>query len=167
MKRRLDKQFFVICHNIRSTYNVGSIFRTADAVRINKIYLCGYTSAPPNEKIAKVALGAEKTVPFESVKSAVGLIKKLKSNGVKIIALENNIKQGTRSHTKFGVGVNYLKFKPKFPLALVLGNEVEGLPKSILNLADKIIYLPMFGAKESLNVSVAFGIAAYEIKKFL
>lgn len=157
MKRRLDKQFFVICHNTRSTYNVGSIFRTADAVGINKIYLTGYTPAPANEKISKVALGTEKTVPFESVKSTVKLIKKLKSNGVQIIALENNIKQG----------ISYLKLKPKFPLALVLGNEVEGLSKKILQLADKVIYLPMAGKKESLNVSVAFGIAAYEIKKFL
>lgn len=157
MKRKLNKQFFVVCHNIRSAYNIGSIFRTADAIGIDKIYLSGFTPTPPNEKIAKVALGAEKNTQFESVKSAIKLIKKLKSDGVQIIALENNVKQGG----------NYLKFKPKFPLALVLGNEVEGLPKSILNLADKIIYLPMAGVKESLNVSVAFGIAAYEIKKYL
>lgn len=157
MRKKINNKFFAICCNIRSAYNVGSIFRTADAIGVNKIYLCGYTPAPPNQKITKVALGTEKTMPFESAKSAVRLIKKLKSDGIKIIVLENNLKEG----------INYLKFKPKFPLALVLGNEVEGISQKILQLADKIIYLPMAGKKESLNVSVAFGIASYEIKKYL
>lgn len=156
MKGEKKNQFFVVCHNIRSTFNVGSIFRTSDAVGVDKIFLCGYTPAPPNEKITKVSLGAEKSVPFESYKQTTRLIKKLKKGGVKIIALENNVRDA----------IHYLKFKPKFPLALVLGNEVGGLPKTILALADAIIFLPMRGKKESLNVSVVFGIAAYEINRF-
>ncbi len=153
MIKKKKEIFFVICHNIRSTYNVGSIFRTADAVGVSKIYLCGYTPSLPNEKISKVALGAEKLIPYQTVKSTTWLIKKLKSEGVKIVALENNIEKG----------INYSKFKPIFPIALILGNEVKGLPKNILNISDKIIYLPMKGGKESLNVSVAFGVAAYKI----
>lgn len=149
-----QNSFFVIAHNIRSAFNVGSIFRTADAVGIDKIYLCGYTPCPPDNKIKKVALGADDSVPFESFKSSVSLIKRLKKQGVKIIALENNLEEG----------IDYKKFKPVFPLALVLGDEVNGLSKNILKLADKIIYLPMIGKKESLNVSVAFGVAAYHLR---
>ncbi|MBI3458670.1 TrmH family RNA methyltransferase, partial [Candidatus Azambacteria bacterium] len=119
----------------------------------NKIYLCGYTPCPPDNKIKKVALGADDSVPFESCKSTTSLIKRLKKQGVKIVALENNLEEG----------IDYRKFKPQFPLALVLGNEVRGLSKTILNLADVIIYLPMIGQKESLNVSVAFGVASYGI----
>jgi len=155
LMKKQENQFFVICHNIRSTHNVGSIFRTADAVGVDKVYLCGYTPTPPNDKITKVALGAEKTMPWESHTSTMRLIKKLKKDGATIVALENNVKGA----------MNYLKFKPRFPLALILGNEVGGLPKSILALADRVIALPMKGEKESLNVSVAFGIAAYEINK--
>jgi tRNA G18 (ribose-2'-O)-methylase SpoU len=153
MPKKNPNDFFVIAHNIRSAFNVGSIFRTADAVGINKIYLCGYTPTPPDQKIKKVALGADDLVPFESFKSATSLIKRLKKQGVKIIALENNLEEG----------IDYRKFKPQFPLALVLGNEVNGLSKTILKLADQIIYLPMVGQKESLNVSVAFGVASYHI----
>lgn len=152
----VNKDFFVIAHNIRSLYNVGSIFRTADAFGVTKIYLTGYTGAPQNpvqqKRIAKSALGAEKWVPWEYKKSAAGLIKDLKLKKVNIVALENNVKT-----------ISILKFKPKFPLALVLGEEVKGIPKPILKLCDSAIEIPMFGKKESLNVSVAFGIAAYKI----
>jgi len=150
------KEFFVIAHNIRSLYNVGSIFRTADAFGVAKIYLTGYTGRPDNvahaNKIAKSALGAEKWVPWEYENSAIRLIKKLKSRGIKIIALEQH-----RSSVKLG------NFKPKFPLALVLGEEVRGVSKPILQLCDIILEIPVAGKKESLNVSVAFGVAAYKI----
>lgn len=154
--QKKQKQLFIICYNIRSTHNVGSIFRTADAAGVNKIYLSGFTPAPPNSKIAKVALGAENTVPYETHASTVRLIKKLKTAGIRMVALENNV-PGT---------IDYTRFKPKFPLALILGHEVEGLPKKILELADTIISLPMRGMKESLNVSVACGVTLYEINKF-
>ncbi|MBI2451266.1 MAG: TrmH family RNA methyltransferase [Parcubacteria group bacterium] len=156
MKRKFKNQIFVIAHNIRSAFNIGSIFRISDAAGINKIYLGGFSPSLPNEKITKVSLGAENYIPFESCRSSSRLIKRLKNEGVKIVALENNLKKG----------INYLKFKPKYPLVLILGHEVKGLPKSILDLADKIIYLPMYGQKESLNVATAFGIAVYEFNKF-
>ena len=151
-----SKDFFVIAHNIRSLYNVGSIFRTADAFGVSKVYLTGYTGTPKNlnhaKKISKSALGAEKWVDWEYCRFAAKLIKDLKKQKVKIIALENNVKS-----TDIG------KYKPKFPLALVLGEEVGGVPKPILKLCDMVVEIPMVGKKESLNVSVAFGVAAYKI----
>jgi tRNA G18 (ribose-2'-O)-methylase SpoU len=155
------KDFYVICDNIRSLENVGSIFRTSDALGVTKIFLCGITGQVPlwetglHKKIAKTALGAEKTVAFEHCKSVSRLIDKLKKDKIQIVALEQDDR-----------AINYLKFEPKFPLALILGNEVKGVSKAILKKADKIIFLPMSGEKESLNVSVSFGIAGYEINKF-
>jgi len=148
------KSFYVICDNIRSLENVGSIFRTADALGVSKIFLCGITGRPPQEKISKTALGAEKTIPWEYHKQTWRLIEKLKQEKVFIVALEQDKKS-----------IDYRKFKPKFPLALILGHEVKGVSKKILGKSDKIINLPMLGKKESLNVSVAFGVAGYEIIK--
>lgn len=152
----MKKEFFVIAHNIRSLLNVGSIFRTADAFGVSKIYLTGYTGTPNNpfhrSKISKTALGAENFVAWEHCASANSLIKRLKSDGVKIVALENNTK-----------AINIHKFKPKFPLALLLGEEVKGIAKPLLKLCDSTIEIPMVGQKESLNVSVAFGIAAFKL----
>jgi 23S rRNA (guanosine2251-2'-O)-methyltransferase len=153
----------VILYNIRSSYNVGSIFRTADGAGVEKIYLCGITPAPkdrfgnPNKKIIKVSLGAEKNVAFEKVNSAYRLILKLKKEGYKILALE----QSKSSQ-------NIFKFKPrkKEKYALILGGEVKGLPKSILEKSDKILEIPQKGKKESLNVAVAFGIAVFYLSFF-
>jgi tRNA G18 (ribose-2'-O)-methylase SpoU len=135
---------------------VGSIFRTADAFGVTKIFLTGYTGTPKNpihnHKIAKSALGAQGWIPWEYQTSALALIKKLKRQKVTIVALENNVK-----------AVKLSKFKPKFPLALVLGEEVKGIAKPILKLCGQTIEIPMVGKKESLNVSVAFGVAAYHI----
>ena len=146
------KDFYVVCDNIRSLENVGSIFRTADALGVTKIFLCGITGAPPNHKISKTALGADKHIPFESHKQTWRLIEKLKQRGISIISLE----QSPRSRS-------YTKFKPKFPLALVIGNEVRGISKKVLAQSDQVIDLPMRGSKESLNVAVAFGVAGYAI----
>jgi len=146
------KEFFVICDNIRSLENIGSIFRTADALGVKKIFLCGISGQPPHHKISKTALGAEKTIPFEYCKQTWRLIDKLKKDKIYIVALEQD--KGA---------VEYTKFKPKFSLALIVGNEVKGISKKILDKSDKIIFLPMLGQKESLNVSVAFGVAGYKI----
>ena len=144
----------VILHNIRSAYNVGTIFRTADAVGIEKIYLTGYTPNPAKDKkIEKTALGAEKYVSWESYKNLNYLLKKLKKEGFKIVALEQNEKS-----------IPYYKFRPRFDIVLILGNEVRGLNKKILEKCDYILEIPMFGRKESLNVAVAFGIIAYYLK---
>lgn len=159
MKSR-KKDFFVIAHNIRSLYNVGSVFRTADAFGISKIYLTGYTGTPEQvkyrQKIAKSALGAESFVPWEYHKSAAKLIRRLHSLGVRVVGLENNVKAKKLSRAGF-----------KAPVALVLGEETKGIPKPILKLCDEIVEIPMAGEKESLNVAVAFGIAAYKIAESL
>lgn len=149
----------VILHNIRSLYNVGSIFRTSDAAGCEKIYLCGITPAPidvfgkPRQQLTKVSLGAEKYVEWEKVKSAGKLIDKLKKQGYKIFSVEQSKKS-----------VPYCKLAMKNKkTALVLGNEIRGLPGSILKRADKILEIPMKGKKESLNVAVAFGIVIFHL----
>ncbi len=149
---KTSNKIYLILQNIRSLHNVGAIFRSADAFQVNKIYLCGYTGAPPRKEISKTALGAEKYVPFEKHSQTARLIKKLKKQGVKIIALEQTKKSRLISC-----------FRPTFPLALVVGNEVRGITPAILKLADAILQIPMKGKKESLNVAVACGIALYEL----
>lgn len=150
-----NDEFYVICDNIRSLENIGSIFRTADALAMTKIFLCGISGKPPHHKISKTALGAEKTIPFEYCSQTWRLVDKLKKGKILVVALEQDKK-----------AIKYTAFRPRFPLALLVGNEVKGISPKILQRVDKIIYLPMGGAKESLNVSVAFGIAGYEINKY-
>jgi len=149
------KKIFAILHNIRSCYNVGAIFRTCDAVAIEKIYLTGYTSTPERnpEKIKKTALGAEKTVKWEYKRNVGKVIKKLKREGVKIVALETEES-----------ALPYFKLKPKFPLAILVGNEKRGIDKRTLKKVDFVLKIPMFGKKESLNVAVAFSIVAYYLR---
>lgn len=146
----------MIVDNVRSLENIGSIFRTADALGVTKIYLCGIAGRPPHQKITKTALGAEKTIPWEYYKQVWRLIEQLKRENIEIISLEQNKKS-----------VLYTRIKSKFPLALVIGNEVKGVSKRVLELSDQIIHLPMMGQKESLNVSVAFGVAGYEMVRHL
>ena len=153
------KKFVVICDGLRSLFNVGSVFRTADGAGVNKVYLCGITGKPDTDKaerkISKVALGAQKYVKWEYAKQSWRLVEKLKKEGYQIVSLEQTLKS-----------VDYAEFKPKFPLALIIGNEGKGVKKSLLSRSDKIIDIPMRGQKESLNVSVAFGIVAYWIGGF-
>ena len=151
----MRNQFFVICDNIRSLENVGSIFRTADALAVDKVFLCCISGNPPSEKISKTALGAEKIVPWKYHKQTWRLVEQLKAQGVFVAALEQTKKS-----------ISLAKFKPKFPLALVIGHELKGVSPSVLERADVIIEIPMLGQKESLNVAVAFGIAGYEINKY-
>jgi tRNA G18 (ribose-2'-O)-methylase SpoU len=148
----------VVLDNIRSVHNVGSIFRTSDALGVDKIYLCGCTSAPKDrfgrdrKDLAKVALGAEKNIEWEYCKDTESVIKILKKEKVQIIALE----QADNS-------VDYKKVKAKESTAIILGEEVNGLSKEIIKLADIVTEIPMQGKKESLNVSVAFGVAGFQI----
>ena len=153
VKPQTKKEFYVICQNIRSLYNVGAVFRTADGFGVDKIYLTGITGRPPRKEISKVALGAENFIPWEYQRQPARLIKQLKEQGIRIVALEQ-----VRGKSK-----NLNTWRPKFPLALMLGYEPKGLPRKLLALADEIIEIPMYGKKESLNVGVAFGIAANHI----
>jgi len=147
----MKEQFVTILPNIRSLYNIGSIFRTADAAGIDKIYLTGYSGRPDRQpQIAKTALGAEKSVAWEYHYHTWQVIEDLKKQGFQIIALEQ---------TK--TSIDYRKYKPQQKVALLVGNEKTGLSKQILKRCDKIIHLPMKGQKESLNVAVAFGIISY------
>lgn len=129
------------------------MFRTADAFEISKIFLVGYTPAPPKPQIDKVALGAEKWMPFETCKYLKSLIKKLKKQGVKVFALE-----------KTGESVDISQVDFAGDIALIVGNEVEGVLPEILSLCDGVVHIPMYGKKESLNVSIAAGVAMYSIK---
>ena len=151
----MKRDFYIICDNIRSLENIGSIFRTADALGATKVFLTGICGKPPHSKISKTALGAENNIDWEHHWQIWRIIDKLKKEKVNIVALEQTKKS-----------ISYLKFKPKFPLALVLGNEIKGVSKSVLKKSDKIIHLPMMGQKESLNVSVSFGIAGYYLNRF-
>lgn len=142
----------LLAYNIRSLYNIGSLFRTADAALAEKLYLCGYTPHPPRKEIEKTALGAVDTVPWEYAQDAKELIKRLRSEGIRVFALEMT----TESRSVYSLE------KTDFPMCLVLGNEITGVDDDVLALCDGAIDIPMYGVKHSLNVSVAAGIALFE-----
>lgn len=146
------KNFSIILPDIRSCHNVGALFRTADACGVDFLYLTGYTATPPKPQIDKVALGAEQWMPWKHYADTLRLVRSLKAKGVQIVALEKN---------ETSVNIGSVHFTG--PLALIVGNEVDGVDKRILKLADSVVHIPMYGRKESLNVSVAAGIAMYEI----
>jgi tRNA G18 (ribose-2'-O)-methylase SpoU len=154
------KTISVILHDIRSSENAGSIFRTADAAGVDKIFLTGYTPAPTdrfkrkNAKLAKAALGAEETVAWEHAEDIFLLIDRLKAEDVQIVAVE----QDKNAHS-------YMSVRGAEQTAFILGNEVDGIPKSILDVVDAIVEIPMHGKKESLNVSVAAGIILFHFRK--
>lgn len=153
----------IVLDNIRSLFNVGSIFRTADAVGVEKIYLCGITPEPVDRfgrirpQLGKVALGAEKTVAWEYNKSTANVLCDLKKQKFKIFAVELD----KRSTPYFKVDIKKSDLEK---IVLVFGNEVDGISKNILKKADKILEIPMAGKKESLNVSVSAGIVLFGIK---
>ncbi len=154
----MDMKISILLHDIRSTHNVGAVLRTADAVGVSKVYFSGFTPAPidrfgrARKDIAKASLGAEKTVPWEVVLDPKELIKKLKGEKVRIVALEQNKKS-----------IDYTQITKTKDMLVVLGREVEGVEEGILKLCDEIVEIPMRGTKESLNVSVATGILLYKI----
>jgi len=156
----LDKlqRFPVYClvENVRSLYNVGSIFRTSDAVRLNKLYLTGYTGYPPRREIEKTALGSTESVPWIHTPDSNEAISELKKTNIKLVALE---------HTSNSKPYNEVEYE--FPLCIMLGNEVEGLDENVIAQTDQSIEIPMHGLKQSLNVSVAYGIVIYHILEYL
>ena len=151
-----------VLHDVRSIHNVGSMFRTADAAGVSKMVLCGITPTPLDRfktvrpDFAKVSLGAERTVAWAYKEEIADAIKELRSEGCKIFAIE----QSEKSVPYYSVRVNAGEHDK---IALIVGNEVGGLPTEVLALADKILEIPMRGAKESLNVAVAFGIVVYRL----
>ncbi len=152
----------LILSNLRSVHNVGSIFRTANALGFNKIYLCGTTPTPldkysvPRKDFLKVSLGAEKTISWEYVLDTKELVKKLRVDGYYVIAIEQDEK---------AIDYKDVDIEEKGKVAFVLGGEAEGLSVDILDEVSVIAEIPMLGTKESLNVTIAFGVSAYRILK--
>ena len=143
---------YVMLSNIRSLYNVGSIFRTCDSALVSELILCGFTPHPPRDEIAKTALGAVDSVPWKYFENEIDAINYLKNKDVKIFALEITDKKRLYTSIK----------KNEYPLCIVLGNELTGLDSEVLDLCDDAIEIPMYGVKHSLNVGVAAGIAIFE-----
>ncbi len=146
----------VILDDIRSLYNVGSIFRTCDGIGVEKLWLCGTTGYPPNGQLAKTALGAEQSVSWEYCQDVLDCVRGLKSRAYTIVFLE----QTTTS-------IPYEEFRPSGPVGLVVGNEINGIRQEVLPLGDVAIDIAMAGVKNSLNTAVALGIAAYHIRSCL
>lgn len=152
VKQKPRTPLVVVLDNIRSIYNVGAMFRTCDAVLAEKMYLCGITGHPPRKDIDKVALGAVEVVPWDYQESVVETVKKLKNEGYTICALEQ-----TKAST------HYHQTDYRFPIALIVGNEVEGMNPELMEFVDQAIAIPMLGRANSLNVATAFGIVGYEM----
>lgn len=155
--RRLKKvPLVLVLDNIRSAHNVGAAFRIADGAGIEKIWLCGITCYPPSAQISKTALGAEVSIAWQYQEDSVLVVQELKAQGYQIVLLE-------QTDTSF----DYRDFEAKQPVCLVVGNEVDGISDAVLPFADRAIEIPMYGQKNSLNVSVACGIAVYHVSHSL
>ena len=149
-----------VVEDVRSLWNVGSIFRTSDGAGVSSLSLCGITGCPPRKEIAKTSLGADETVNWRYYRSAIEILRLLKSNGYLILGLERNEESQLLADT---IARQILRA----PLCIVLGNEVMGVSAESLSLCDLVCHLPMRGVKESLNVAVAFGVASYAVADFL
>jgi len=144
----------ILVENVRSVHNVGSIFRSADGFGANKVYLTGYTACPPRHDISKTALGADEVVPWEHYENPIDAAKKIISEGISLILIEQTIKSESIYLSKFS-----------YPLCFIVGNEVDGVSDELSNLANQHIEIPMRGIKQSLNVSVATGVIGYEFAR--
>ncbi|MFH1855356.1 MAG: RNA methyltransferase [bacterium] len=152
IKSASRNEIYIVLDNIKSMENVGAIFRTADAIKAKKIFLCGITATPPRRKIFKVSIGAVEWVDWEYVSKANVKVKMLKEQGVQIIALEQTDKS-----------VDFRKTKYKRPIAIVLGHEKNGVSKEVLELCDQTVEIPMLGRSNSLNVATSAGIILYAV----
>lgn len=152
-------ELFLILHNIRSVENVGAIFRTADGAGVSKIFITGYTPTPIDrfgrlvDKMAKTALGATETVPYEAIEEVTYAIQCLKDEGVYIVAVEQHAR-----------AVPYTDVSYPKKVAFIVGNEIEGVPEAVCGHADAVVHIPMHGVKESLNVSTATGIVLFHAR---
>lgn len=148
----------VVLDNVRSLYNVGSVFRTSDAYRVEKIWLCGLTSTPPNAEIHKTALGAEFSVEWGSSADTLEVVRQLQADGYYVFAVEQ---------VEGSVSLDGLELDPAKKYAVVMGHEVNGVQQSVVDAANACLELPQFGTKHSLNVSVTTGIVIWEFFKRL
>lgn len=153
-KSQKRNAIYIVLDNVLDTYNIGSIFRLADAVVAKKIYLCGDTATPPNHRIKKASINTTEWVEWEYCETASNAVLRVKREAerVKIIAIE----QSTKS-------VQYNTFNYKLPICLVVGHETNGVSKVVLDMVDAIVEIPMFGVNKSLNVMVSLGIVLYEV----
>ncbi|MDR2511305.1 MAG: RNA methyltransferase [Bacteroidales bacterium] len=149
------KRFVVLLDNIRSMHNIGAIFRTADAFLIEKLYLCGITACPPNREIHKSALGATESVDWEYYENGLDAVMHLKSNGYKIVALEQ---------THHSIALESFVYND-VPIALIVGNEINGVSDEVMKVIDEAVEITQYGTKHSLNVSVSTGIAMWEMTR--
>lgn len=153
---RGDSILFALLENLRSAWNVGSIFRTSDGLGVRKLYLCGITPTPDSDAVRKTSLGAEASLDWEYTRNALELAKKLKVDGHSLIALEQDERAVSITAAQIPL--------PNFEMpVLIVGNEVTGVDPEILDLCDLILYIPMRGRKRSLNVEVAFAITAFQL----
>jgi len=145
---------YIICDNVIDTYNIGSIFRLADAVAAEKVFLCGVSETPPNTRIKKASINTTEWVHWEYFKNTEDAIKKLREEvpNIQIVAVEQNPKS-----------VHFQKIEYKMPLALMVGNETTGTPQAVLDVCDKIVEIPMWGVNKSLNVMVSLGIVLFTV----
>ena len=144
----------VILDNVRSLNNIGSVFRTADAFLVQKIYLCGITATPPHKDIRKTALGATESVDWEYRKDTLELVEELKSNQIKVISVEQ---------AENAIMLNAFQVKPTETIALIFGNELKGVSQEVVSASDAVLEIPQLGTKHSLNISVSAGIAVWDV----
>lgn len=149
----MSRKIRLLAHNVRSLWNVGSFFRTCDAFAVEKLYLTGYTGVPPRKEIAKTALGADETVPWEQASDPLTVLQRLKEEGWQLVALEIS-----------DDACPLPAFTPAENVCIVVGHELSGVPQEQRSLCDATVYIPMLGSKESLNVAVAAGIALYAVR---
>ena len=155
--READKlPLIVVLDDVRSLYNVGSVFRSCDAFRVEAVYLCGITATPPHPEIHKTALGGEDSVAWRYFPSALEAVEELRRQGVFVYSVEQ-VEGSTKLH--------HLQLDPSRSYALVLGNEVKGVHQEVVDASDGCIEIPQFGTKHSLNVSVTAGIVVWEVAK--
>ena len=156
-KRSRKTPITIVLDNVRSALNVGSVFRTSDAFLIENIILCGITTTPPNKEIRKVALGSTNSVSWDFEEKTINAVSKLKKDGYHVISVEQ-VEDSSK--------LNNLHI-PKKPIALIMGNEINGVSQDVIDMCDDVVEIPQFGTKHSLNISVATGIVIWEMwKKF-
>jgi len=144
----------LVLDNIRSLHNIGSVFRTADAFLIEKIYLCGITATPPHKDIHKTALGSTETVAWEYVENTLELIARLQAEKVHVVSIEQ---------AENAIPLHAFSVTPETPYALVFGNEVKGVSQDVVSASDSVVEIPQYGTKHSLNISVSCGIVVWDV----